>query len=42
MADVQLVIFNLGNEEYAVNIMQVKEIVNYLEPVKVPNSSQHY
>ncbi|MCK9216774.1 MAG: chemotaxis protein CheW [Firmicutes bacterium] len=40
MADVQLVIFNLGNEEYAVNIMQVKEIVNYLEPVKVPNTPE--
>lgn len=40
MADVQLVIFNLGNEEYAVDIMQVKEIVNYIEPVKVPNTPE--
>ena len=38
MAEVQLVIFSLGSEEYGVDIMQVKEIVNYKEPVKVPNT----
>ena len=38
MAEVQLVIFSLGNEDYGVNIMQVKEIVTYREPVKVPNT----
>lgn len=40
MNDVQIVIFNLGDEEYAVDIMQVKEIVNYLNPVKVPNTPE--
>lgn len=40
MTDVQIVIFNLGDEEYAVDIMQVKEIVNYLNPVKVPNTPE--
>lgn len=38
MAELQFVVFKLGNEEYGVNIMQVKEIVSYKEPVKVPNT----
>jgi len=38
MAELQFVVFKLGNEEYGVNIMQVKEIVTYKEPVKVPNT----
>ncbi len=38
MAEVQLVIFTLGKEEYAVEIMRVKEIVPYKEPVKIPNT----
>lgn len=38
MSEMQLVIFSLGNEEYGVDIMQVKEIVTYKEPVKVPNT----
>ena len=38
MTEVQLVIFNLCNEEYGIDIMQVKEIVNYMEPVKIPNA----
>lgn len=38
MAELQFVVFKLGNEEYGVNIMQVKEIVPYKEPVKVPNT----
>lgn len=38
MAELQFVVFRLGNEEYGVNIMQVKEIVPYKEPVKVPNA----
>lgn len=40
MAEVQLVVFNLCNEEYGVDIMQVKEIVNYMVPVKVPNAPE--
>lgn len=40
MSEMQLVIFSLGKEEYGVDIMQVKEIVTYKEPVKVPNTPQ--
>lgn len=36
MAEIQFVVFKLGKEEYGVDIMQVKEIVPYKEPVKVP------
>jgi len=38
MAELQFVVFRLGKEEYGVNIMQVKEIVTYKEPTKVPNT----
>ena len=38
MAEIQFVVFKLGKEEYGVDIMQVKEIVPYKEPVKVPNT----
>ncbi|MDD2482457.1 MAG: chemotaxis protein CheW [Lutispora sp.] len=38
MAETQFVVFKLGKEEYGVDIMQVKEIVSYKEPVKVPNT----
>ena len=38
MTEMQLVVFILGKEEYGVDIMQVKEIVTYKEPVKVPNT----
>lgn len=37
MAETQLVVFKLGNEEYGVNIMNVQEIGPYEAPVKVPN-----
>lgn len=40
MSEMQLVIFSLGKEEYGVDIMQVKEIVPYKEPVKMPNTLQ--
>ncbi len=38
MSELQFVVFRLGKEEYGVNIMQVKEIVTYKEPTKVPNT----
>ncbi len=38
MAEIQLVIFKLGHEEYGVNIMQVQEIGEYKQPIKVPNA----
>lgn len=38
MADRQYVIFQLGREEYGVDIMYVNEISEYIECTKVPNS----
>lgn len=38
MAENQYVIFKLGKEEFGIDIMNVREIVQYQESVKVPNS----
>ncbi|MFZ5968152.1 MAG: chemotaxis protein CheW [Bacillota bacterium] len=38
MAEKQYVIFRLDNEEYGVDIMNVKEISEFKESVKVPNT----
>jgi purine-binding chemotaxis protein CheW len=38
MAERQYVIFRLGNEEYGVDIMNVKEISEFKQSVKVPNT----
>ena len=38
MAELQLVVFKLNQEEYGVDIMQVQEISPYQELTKVPNS----
>ncbi|RKD27568.1 purine-binding chemotaxis protein CheW [Caminicella sporogenes DSM 14501] len=38
MAENQYVIFKLGNEEYGVDIMKVKEISEFKESIKVPNA----
>lgn len=38
MAEKQYVIFRLGKEEYGVEIVNVKEICEYKESVKVPNT----
>jgi len=38
MSEKQYVIFKLDTEEYAVDIMHVKEISEYMECTKVPNS----
>ncbi|MBB6215644.1 purine-binding chemotaxis protein CheW [Anaerosolibacter carboniphilus] len=38
MSERQYVIFKLGNEEYGVDIMNVKEISEYKQSVKVPNT----
>lgn len=41
MADEQLVLFRLGNEEYAISITQVKEIIQYKGATKLPNTPEH-
>ncbi len=38
MAESQYVIFKLGNEEYGVDIMKVKEICEFKKSTKVPNT----
>lgn len=38
MSERQYVVFKLDNEEYAVDIMNIKEISEYMECTKVPNS----
>ncbi len=38
MAEKQYVIFKLGNEAYGVDIINVKEITEYKQSVKVPNT----
>ena len=40
MSEIQLVVFKLDREEYGVNIMQVQEIGEYQQPVKVPNAPE--
>lgn len=37
MSEKQFVVFKLDEEEYGIDIMNVKEIGTYQEPVKVPN-----
>ncbi|MBV7273375.1 chemotaxis protein CheW [Clostridium sp. PL3] len=37
----QLVSFNIGREEYAISIMQVKEIIRVSEIMKVPSSEEY-
>lgn len=41
MAEEQLVLFSLGNEEYAISIFQVKEIINYKEATKLPHTPKY-
>lgn len=38
MSEKQYVVFKLGKEEYGIDIMNVTEIIQYQESVKVPNS----
>ncbi|WP_432664124.1 chemotaxis protein CheW [Wukongibacter baidiensis] len=38
MSEKQYVIFNLGNEQYGVDIMNVKEISEFKESTKVPSA----
>lgn len=38
MAEKQYVVFKLGKEEYGIDIMNVREIIQYQESIKVPNS----
>jgi purine-binding chemotaxis protein CheW len=41
MASEQLVVFQLGSEEYAASISQVKEIIRYGGATKLPNTPEH-
>lgn len=41
MVSEQLVVFRLGNEEYAVSISQVKEIVSYGGATRLPNTPEY-
>jgi purine-binding chemotaxis protein CheW len=41
MAEEQLVLFRLGNEEYAISITQVKEIIQYKDATKLPNTPEY-
>lgn len=34
----QFITFQVGDEEYGVDILQVQEIIRYMEPTKIPNS----
>ncbi len=38
MSEKQLVVFRLGQEEYAIDILGVKEIIKYPKTVKLPNT----
>lgn len=38
MSEKQYVVFKLGKEEYGIDIMNVREIIQYQESIKVPNS----
>lgn len=37
----QYLIFQLNNENYALNIQNIKEIIEYKEPSEVPSSASH-
>ncbi|MGE5629703.1 MAG: chemotaxis protein CheW [Caulobacteraceae bacterium] len=41
MAEIQMVIFKLGNEEYGIDIKKVKEIIPYKQPLKIPNTPDY-
>ncbi|HMM19900.1 MAG TPA: chemotaxis protein CheW [Selenomonadales bacterium] len=41
MAEEQLVLFRLGNEEYAISITQVKEIIHYRDVTKLPDIPEY-
>lgn len=37
----QYLIFQLNNESYALNLVNIREIIEYKEPSEVPNSEPH-
>lgn len=39
MSERQFVVFKLGEEEFAVPISQVREIMNYIPPTRIPGAS---
>ncbi|MDF2500502.1 MAG: cheW2 [Anaerosporomusa subterranea] len=40
MSEEQLVVFRLGNEEYGIAISQVREIIQYRNATKLPNTPE--
>jgi len=42
MANRQLVVFKIGNEEYAIPIEQVKEIIDYLPVTTLPDTPAYF
>lgn len=42
MANRQLVVFKIGNEEYAIPIEQVKEIIDYLPVTRLPDTPAYF
>ncbi|NLX62375.1 MAG: purine-binding chemotaxis protein CheW [Tissierellia bacterium] len=38
MTEKQYVVFNLNNQEFGIDIMNVKEIISYKEPFSIPNA----
>lgn len=41
MAEEQLVLFSLGKEEFAIPITQVKEIIQFKDVTKIPNTAEY-
>lgn len=42
MSTVQMVVFGLGQEQYAIPIEQVREIINYVPVTKLPDSPNYF
>lgn len=41
-SDLQCIIFTISNEQYAINIHHVQEIINLAKICETPNSTRHY
>lgn len=37
----QLIIFNVGNEEFGLNVLIVQEIIRYTKPTRIPHASRY-
>lgn len=40
-SDIQHVVFTIYTEEFGIDILDIKEVVKYVEPLPVPNSGKH-